>query len=135
MKSKGTKKSTKQTPPARKRILIVEDDESLRESMVKIVELGGYAVVGVENGVAALEAMLGETFHLVLTDVAMPDMDGHELVLKLADHFPKVPVLVTSGTRAHHTRFTPIATPNVRGFLLKPVSIDTLITAVLSAIK
>lgn len=134
MKAKQTKTATKRTTAIRhKRVLVVEDDQALREHMVKIIELGGYAVVGVKNGVEALTAMLDQTFHLVITDVTMPQMDGFELVTKLAEHFPAVPVLVTSGTRAHSARFTPETTPNVREFLLKPVSIDSLIAAVLKA--
>lgn len=62
------------------RILIVEDDESIRETLKNILELSGYEVSAVENGRLGLEAIITNPPDLVVCDVDMPELNGFELL-------------------------------------------------------
>jgi CheY-like chemotaxis protein len=111
-------------------ILVVDDDKILRENLGRILEIGGYRVTGADNGIVALNFLEGAPIDLVITDVNMPQMDGLELVEKMAERFPHVPALVVSGSRNSAERFAGKILPNVRKHLRKPVAIDALISAV-----
>jgi CheY-like chemotaxis protein len=81
------------------RVLLVEDDESVREVARRALEEGGYRVLEAANGADAL-ALLGGAdggIGLVLTDVVMPGMSGRELADRIAELLPGTPVLFTSG--------------------------------------
>lgn len=62
-------------------ILLVEDDRALREALADTLELGGYPYRAVDSGEAALLALAEEPFGLVISDVNMPGIDGHQLSL------------------------------------------------------
>jgi CheY-like chemotaxis protein len=68
---------TKSSAPAQEYILVVEDDENLRDSLSEALELEGYAAVCVENGKAALSHLTGGARPcMILLDLMMPVMDG-----------------------------------------------------------
>lgn len=81
------------------RVLVVEDNRVNRLLLTRHVEQLGHSVEGVESGEAALEALRGRGFDLVLLDIDMPGMDGFELMQHLrADAVLRdLPVIVTSG--------------------------------------
>ncbi|MFO0952149.1 MAG: sigma-54 dependent transcriptional regulator [Isosphaeraceae bacterium] len=64
----------------KRRILVADDDTLIREHMRVILEADGYEVEAVEDGVSALDALRDHHFHLAITDLRMPRMDGIELV-------------------------------------------------------
>lgn len=76
-------------------ILVVEDDDALREALVDTLVLGGYEVVAVSNGMAALD-FLGATSRvgLVLSDVQMQPMDGEVLLGEIKALYPWLPVML-----------------------------------------
>ncbi|MDH0423997.1 sigma-54-dependent transcriptional regulator [Stutzerimonas stutzeri] len=76
------------------KVLLVEDDPSLREALGITLELGGYAHRAVDCGEAALIALEQEPFGLVISDVNMPGMDGHELLASIRKRYPQIPVLL-----------------------------------------
>ena len=80
-------------------ILVVEDDESVREFVCSALRTSGYAVYEAENGVAALELIREKnlTFDLLITDLIMPKMNGDELAANVKEMFPTASVLFTSG--------------------------------------
>ena len=61
------------------RILLAEDDEDMRRFLTKALEHAGYQVVSFNNGLSAWERLREEPFHVLLTDIVMPEMDGIEL--------------------------------------------------------
>ena len=80
------------------RILLVEDDESVRRYVRSILESAGYAVVAVESGYAALDRLGAEPPpDLLLTDVIMPGMDGRVLAQEVVRRLPSVRVIFMSG--------------------------------------
>ena len=75
-------------------ILLVEDDRALREALADTLELGGYRYRAVDSGEAALLALAEETFGLVISDVNMPGIDGHQLLASIRLRDPALPVLL-----------------------------------------
>lgn len=79
------------------RILIAEDESSIRSVLRRILEAEGHEVVEVENGTRALRHYAGDPTDLVIADIYMPGMDGLEFILRLRDLFPRARVLAISG--------------------------------------
>lgn len=75
-------------------ILIVEDDEQLREAICDTCEMSGYSVVCAEHGQAALARLNEHKFKLVISDVQMQPMDGAELLKQIKTKYPELPVVV-----------------------------------------
>ncbi|MCK4516965.1 MAG: response regulator [Spirochaetaceae bacterium] len=80
-----------------KRILVVEDDERLREVLSLLLSEAGYQVSSAENGREGVAQLGGFNPDLVLTDVAMPDMEGIEFLRILRKTKAELPVIVMSG--------------------------------------
>ena len=81
------------------RILVVEDEESVRNAAVRILRLLGYQVFEAANGEQALQICIEqeEPVDLILSDVVMPEMDGHELGHQIRKIWPEVSFLFMSG--------------------------------------
>ena len=82
------------------RILLAEDDDSMRVYLARALERVGYKVVAVDRGTAALPLLESEPFDLLLTDIVMPEMDGIELAQKAAIVAPDIRVMFITGFAA-----------------------------------
>jgi two-component system response regulator FlrC len=76
------------------KVLLVEDDHSLREALGETLELAGHDYHAVGSAEEALLAAAGASFSLVVSDVNMPGMDGHQLLNQLRSRYPQLPVLL-----------------------------------------
>ncbi|MGH8355753.1 MAG: response regulator, partial [Pseudomonas sp.] len=76
------------------KVLLVEDDRALREALADTLALGGHAYRAVDCAEAALVALAEEPFGLVVSDVNMPGMDGHQLLGLVRSRYPQLPVLL-----------------------------------------
>lgn len=76
------------------KVLLVEDDRALREALADTLELGGHDYRAVDCAEAALLAIGQEPFGLVISDVNMPGMDGHQLLCAIRERQPQLPVLL-----------------------------------------
>ena len=83
----------------RKRILIVEDDDTTRELMRMTLERHGYKVVEAENGIEGFDTLVREPVDLVITDINMPATDGAHLVRRVrgTPEMAHTPILVVTG--------------------------------------
>jgi CheY-like chemotaxis protein len=79
-----------------KRILLVEDDPSARDSIKLLLRIDRHTVVEAENGREALDCFAREPFDLVILDYAMPGMRGSELAAHLKRLAPSVPILMVT---------------------------------------
>ena len=79
-------------------LLIVDDDESVRDILSRRLEGDGYAVAVAESGPIALKRLRIESFDLILLDIMMPGMDGYEVLMRLKgdDRLRHIPVLMIS---------------------------------------
>jgi signal transduction histidine kinase/CheY-like chemotaxis protein len=83
---------------AQGRILVVEDDIDVRETLCEMLEVAGYVISTAENGEDALRVFAEEgPFALVLSDVVMPKMGGFELVAQMRAEHPGTPIALVSG--------------------------------------
>ncbi|HBO3800884.1 TPA: sigma-54-dependent response regulator transcription factor FleR [Pseudomonas aeruginosa] len=76
------------------KVLLVEDDRALREALSDTLLLGGHEFVAVDSAEAALPVLAREAFSLVISDVNMPGMDGHQLLGLIRTRYPHLPVLL-----------------------------------------
>ena len=82
------------------KILLAEDDDSMRLYLARALERVGYAVTAVDRGTAALPLIAPGAFDLLLTDIVMPEMDGIELAQKAATIAPEMRVMFITGFAA-----------------------------------
>tara|TARA_R110000772_G_scaffold63045_4_gene141342 strand:- start:2568 stop:2957 length:390 start_codon:yes stop_codon:yes gene_type:complete len=79
------------------RILLAEDEQSMREHLTRALQKSNYEVVAVDRGTAALPFLESEKFDLLLTDIVMPEMDGIELAQHCAKVSPDTQVMFITG--------------------------------------
>lgn len=89
------------------RILVAEDEDDVRNLVVRALALHGHDATGAADGGAALEALVAGRYDLLLTDIVMPVMDGIALALKAAADYPDLRILMMTGyaeekRRAHN---------------------------------
>lgn len=80
--------------PAKKNILVVDDDASIRHMLCRILSDEGYAAMAAADGDSALKLLSKERADLVLLDLKMPGMSGQEVLSRLSATRPKLPVVV-----------------------------------------
>ena len=76
------------------RLLIIDDEERLRNLLARILQLEGYEVTTAANGKDGLRKLQHESFHVVLSDVKLPDSNGIELTEKIKSNWPATEVIV-----------------------------------------
>lgn len=103
------------------RILIVDDEEGIREFLAEALEDGGHVAVRVPDGGAAVERLAQESFDLMLTDLKMPGLSGMELVRKARADQPEMEIIVLT---AYGTVETAVEAMRLGAFdyLQKPLS-------------
>ncbi|MBC8075103.1 MAG: response regulator [Chloroflexales bacterium] len=84
-------------PPPKLRLLLVDDDDRVRDSLRRLLEQAGHRVSAVSDAASALEQYRQQPFDLVLTDLAMPRTNGLTLVRWLRDHDPDATIFVFTG--------------------------------------
>jgi DNA-binding response OmpR family regulator/HD-like signal output (HDOD) protein len=85
-------------PEVAPRVLVVDDDPGTRQTLGRTLRRLGYEVSEVENGEQGLELAVGLRPHVILSDLRMPQMDGHTLLRRLAAHDLEAAVIVMSGS-------------------------------------
>ncbi len=81
----------------KKTILVVDNGETIRETLVKILEREGYNVLTAEDGQAAMEVLREHRVNVILSDVCMPRMDGNKLLKLAKSILPDVEVILMTG--------------------------------------
>ncbi len=81
----------------KKTILVVDNGETIRETLVKILEREGYRVLTAEDGQAAMDVLKENEVNLILSDVCMPRMDGNKLLKQAKSIHPDVEVILMTG--------------------------------------
>jgi len=87
------------SPPASTHVLLVEDDDGVRESLTRMLQKAGLTVASASNGPEALQiwAQSSERFDLLISDGVMPGMRGVELIRRIRQQSPHIPVILISG--------------------------------------
>jgi len=112
------------------RILLAEDDESLRGFLARGLAKAGYRVHEAPDGAQALEAMTKEKFDLLIADIVMPGMDGIELARRACLELPTLRVMFITGFAAFALRAQSYASQRGARVLSKPFHLRDLIEQV-----
>ena len=111
------------------KILLAEDDETMRGFLERALAKAGYDVVSFENGEDAFERLKEEPFTLLLTDIVMPRMDGIELARRASEMDPALKVMFITGFAAV-TLNTESSAPKDARVLSKPFHLRDLVSEV-----
>lgn len=111
------------------KVLLVEDDRALREALADTLLLAGHDYRAVGSAEEALEAVEQESFSLVVSDVNMPGMDGHQLLALLRARLPQLPVLLMTAHGAVE-RAVEAMRQGAADYLVKPFEPKALIELV-----
>ena len=115
------------------RVLVVEDEEAVRDYVCRVLTLHGHTVLVAHDGAQAVEQMAEHHFDLLVSDIVMPMMDGISLALKVRATRPHVPIILMTGyanerQRAHNLSLL------IEGLLSKPFTMDQLLSTVNKAL-
>ena len=82
-----------------KRVLIVEDDDRLREALQELLTASGYETISAEDGIEALDWLARLPMDLIIVDLLMPRMGGHQLIKRIREsvEWATTPILLLSG--------------------------------------
>jgi two-component system, cell cycle response regulator CpdR len=115
------------------RILITEDEDSLRVFVARALRLDGHETVEAADGAQGLETLSEGEFDLLLSDIRMPVMDGIELAHKAAQAHPDLKILLMTGYAEQRERAEDLALKIV-DVVAKPFSLPDIRTAVARAL-
>ena len=117
------------------RVLIVDDEESMRMLVARAIGMDGHAIVTAQDGAEALEILTREDgrFDLLLTDIQMPVMDGIALALTAARDFPELTILLMTGFADQRERASNL-NAIAHDVISKPFSVADIRTAVADAL-
>jgi two-component system nitrogen regulation response regulator NtrX len=115
------------------RVLIIDDEKSIRNTLKEILEYEGYSVDEAADGHAGLEKLNDESYDVVLCDIKMPKMDGLEVLSKAQDICPDTPFVMISG---HGTLETAVEATKkgAYDFISKPPDLNRLLITLRNAI-
>ncbi|WP_119394979.1 sigma-54-dependent transcriptional regulator [Salinibius halmophilus] len=111
------------------KILLVEDDTDLREALIDTLELNDFDAIGVSDGMAAIAALKEAAVDLVVSDVNMPNMDGHQLLAWLRLNKPELPVVLMTAY-GNVTQAVEAMQNGAADYLAKPFEANKLLTIV-----
>jgi CheY-like chemotaxis protein len=107
-----------------RKVLIVEDNPNMSSLLADILsQCFDLQSKKAQDGEEALNILKDEIFDLVITDLMMPKMNGHELLKTVKQNFPDLPVVLITGYEAE---FNPEEEPKPDGFLLKPFKVQQI---------
>jgi len=106
-------------------VLIVDDEKNIRQGLGKALEMDGHNIFLAEDGQEALDLIHGEEIDLIIADLKMPRLSGQELLRRVVDSWPTIPVIILTG---HGTIETAVQAmrDGAFDFLTKPVNLDRL---------
>lgn len=117
-----------------KTVLVVDDHETTRQTIARLLEAGGFFVEQAASGPEALERLArGGDIDIVLSDVTMPGMTGIDLSYRIRELYPTIPVAIVSGDVSQLERSI-IGRADVP-FIKKPIHAESLYSAVREAIQ
>jgi len=111
------------------RILIVDDDETIRTTMKAILEDEGYVVDLASTGEEAIQLTMKTTYNIALLDIRLPDMEGVELLKLMRDSVPRTRKVMVTGYPSMQNAIAAL-NKNADAYLLKPVDNEKLLNLV-----
>ncbi len=119
-----------------KKLVVVEDSESIREAVVFALQESGYQVVAASNGQEATALFNGDKIDLLLTDFHMPEMNGLELIkwVRQKEEYKHMPVLVLT-TENQRDVILQAKEAGATGWLYKPFVVEKLVQTIRRVVR
>jgi DNA-binding NtrC family response regulator len=111
------------------RILVVDDDESIRKTMKAILEDEGYIVDLAATGSEAIQKTKEKAYNIALLDIRLPDMEGVELLKLIKDTVPHTRKIMVTGYPSMQNAVAAL-NKNADAYLIKPVNVEKLLNTV-----
>ena len=108
------------------RILVIDDEESIRRTVSMTLEHAAYVVDTAENGKQAIEKAEANFYNLALIDIRLPDMEGTQLLTALTETTPKMVKIILTGYPTLENAIKAI-NKGVDAYLIKPVNSDAML--------
>ncbi len=121
------------TGPHRSRVLIADDEASIRDLLTKTLALADYEIDSVPDGRAAVERLRAGAYDLLITDLKMPGMDGLSLIREARRLSPDLPVIVITAFSTEAAAIEAIDL-GVDGYLTKPFRISRILSTAARAL-
>ncbi|MDW8326918.1 MAG: response regulator transcription factor [Anaerolineales bacterium] len=116
------------------RILIIEDEASLRQTMTRIMRQAGCEVTAAANGVEALQRLATATYDLAYLDIHLPEMDGMQVLREIHRLYPQMPVVLFTAYASLDTAIEAMRL-GATDYLLKPLNPELLISRTEAILK
>jgi CheY-like chemotaxis protein len=118
-------------------ILIIDDEDPVREVLQRLLERVGHTVYEAADGKTALRMYAGNPTDLVISDIYMPEMDGIEFLIRMLDAFPEARIIALSGGSflGKEEVLRDAAQLGAVGILQKPFSVEQCLEVVDRALK
>ena len=117
----------------RRRVLVVDDEEAIRDLLVKMLELADYEVEGAADGPSALEYLKKEPCDLMLVDLKMPRVDGLTVIREARRRHADLPVIIITGFSSEASAIEAVNL-GVAGYLVKPFRIPHILATAAKAL-
>jgi DNA-binding NtrC family response regulator len=111
------------------RVLVVDDDETIRTTMKAILQDEGYSVDLAATGKEAIQKTQEKSYNVALLDIRLPDMEGVELLKLLKDGVPRTRKIMVTGYPSMQNAISAL-NKNADAYLLKPVDVEKLLNTV-----
>jgi len=111
------------------KILVVDDDESIRKTLATILEEKGYDVDTAENGKEAIEKTNAEFYNLALLDIRLPDMEGTKLLAAMKETTPPMVKIIVTGYPSLHNAIEAV-NKGADAYVIKPLNIDSVLSLI-----
>ncbi len=108
------------------RILVVDDDESIRNSLAAILKNEGYMVDVAKNGSEAIKKSEAVLYNVALIDIRLPDMEGIELLTRMRDAVPKIRKIIITGYPSMQNAIKAV-NKKADAYILKPMDLENLL--------
>ena len=112
-----------------RQILVVDDEEIIRQLLIKFLKKTGFTCTGVDNGEKAVALINSEAFDLVISDISMPGMDGVELLGKIKTSHPEIDVILMTGYTSVYT-YVEIMDAGASDYMTKPLNLDSTLARI-----
>lgn len=108
------------------RILIIDDEETLRHTLARILQRAGFHAVTASGGSESLQLLAQQQFDLVYLDLRLPDMNGMDVLRRIHDAWPDLPVVLFTGQPDLHSALEALR-QGAADYLLKPLEPEKLL--------
>ncbi|WP_099468121.1 response regulator transcription factor [Konateibacter massiliensis] len=115
-------------------ILVVEDDDNLRQLFCTVLNKNGYHTIDAKDGVEALECMDKEYIDLLISDIMMPNMDGYELIKQLRAAHYEIPILIITAKESFQDKKQGF-TSGTDDYMVKPIDVNEMVLRVQALLR